>query len=1179
MKKANVFALKKRKREMILLLFAIFFFQFISPMIVFGADVPQNLTGQTDYLIVHNTTDSYSGIGGPSIITVTDTNGDPVPASGNTYSNVPAGSSLVLTCVFHLADGDGMSFYTYSDGSYFEFTLPEGLTFEAPTVTESQIMATDVSTGSWLMGTWQLLADGQTVRVNFTDDLNNHQARWGAVRIEGTFNALEDDESPESTLLLGSQTVTFERELPPPPEITLEKEGVYVASDNTIEWTVTVQPPAGVSLTGLTLKDVYTSNQTYVANSFNVNGSGVADSLLRFSTNTVIYTFPDPATGTYVIKYKTSPSSFGAETGATNKTQSTFKNTASLMRDADTVKGPVEDSVALNWIDKNGSVEDASQLLMRWVIDVNVPAGGTITDVAVVDTLSSGQQLYTAAGYEPQYRIGTGSFQTFGTGTADGQYSASGSNVTFYLPDLSASVRIVYYTVVSDPQTSLNTNNSVVFSNNADLIWEEMPDSDNPPKDPAQVTLVPGGGLIDKNAGSDVNYGPGKEYIKWTITVNRNKITVADANVSDTIPTGQQLIIDASHPFVVKKNGVAIFQTTSAVAGGGLTSSDFLHGFVFTFADEDTDAPGVAIAATYTVEYYTRVVDTTPGNQNDTTGLELLYSNSTVEYKNTAVLGRSSAGGSINRNGSQKYFSQMISKAVVQEYNYADRTVKWQITVNRNQIQLTNGIISDTLPAGMVLLMGGGYDFIVQNMTTSTTYATQPTTGVNGSTGFTVDLPASTSDRYRITFYTRLTDEGLLAQGQGSDDYTNIAYLNADEVSDLSSSATVSVGNPIISKGHDYENGSDHIDWSVVINTGQVDLLNAVVSDDLHDNLMLDPDSIALYRVSITSSGAVGTAVSGTLVDAAAYSVTLPTPTNGNLLTVELPDGPYVYRLEFTTYIISDDLNVVNTIELTGSSSSPTGTSHADRIIINDLWSSGGSGSKTLTVYKTDALGDPVEGATYRLLNFNKDPIMFGGNYVEAVTDASGNALFSNLPDWVFYVIEVDAPAGYLLNPDFLGGQRLTNNMTYDTVDAQALGTLRIIKESTDGKPLNGGVFTLTGVTYDNEVIVRTAASVNGVVTFTDLPIGLYSVQETVAPKGYIASKEIITATVEYNGDKTDVNVTITSDAQKLVNEPVPLPQSGSPLDGHVIVLLGLTPILAGLLLMLKRRRSNGGGV
>jgi hypothetical protein len=67
-----------------------------------NADAPQDLTGQSEYLVVHETTGSYTGLGGPSIITVTDPDGDTITPTGNVYNNVPLGSNLVSSMFFIL---------------------------------------------------------------------------------------------------------------------------------------------------------------------------------------------------------------------------------------------------------------------------------------------------------------------------------------------------------------------------------------------------------------------------------------------------------------------------------------------------------------------------------------------------------------------------------------------------------------------------------------------------------------------------------------------------------------------------------------------------------------------------------------------------------------------------------------------------------------------------------------------------------------------------------------------------------------------------------------------------------------------------------------------------------------------------------------------------------------------
>ena len=81
------------------------------------------------------------------------------------------------------------------------------------------------------------------------------------------------------------------------------------------------------------------------------------------------------------------------------------------------------------------------------------------------------------------------------------------------------------------------------------------------------------------------------------------------------------------------------------------------------------------------------------------------------------------------------------------------------------------------------------------------------------------------------------------------------------------------------------------------------------------------------------------------------------------------------YRLVFQTLILTDDIDLSNIINLTGGAGDPAGSSTSTQIVVTDLYSSGGSGTNTLTVHKTDSTGNPLEGATFRLLNVNKQPI------------------------------------------------------------------------------------------------------------------------------------------------------------------------------------------------------------
>lgn len=1128
--------MKNKKNNLMKLLMTVFLALLMLPIVSILANTPDDLTDQSGYLVIHNTTDSYDATGGPSSIEVKDADDNVIAPVGGSYSDVPADATISLEYVFHLEDGDGQdNFYSYSGSNYFTITLPDGIDFAYTVGQTHDIIAEDATNVQWTLGTWQF-TDSNTIRVDFSADVANHSNMWGKVGVDGTFQELGPDDGTPTEVTFGTEIITIDREVPPLPEIELEKSGVYNASTNDITWTVTVTPPDGTNLDDYTLVDAYSSNQSYKSGTFHVGTDPIADTSLDLTTsNQVSYTFPDNTTGVQTITYKTTPATYSSETGAGNSSteSSTFTNSATVYWGDEAATDPVEATVTTDWISKSGDKVTTSDgsLVIQWTVTATIPGDEAVTGATITDTLPAGLELMEDnATYPVQVNINSGGANTVSEGTGAGTYSytytntSTASTLEYRFPSsLSGSATLIYYTKVTDRDSMLDSNNLVRFINGAKISWSEMSDSAHPPGDVYSVTGVSSGGLLTKSGGSTTNFiYPG--YIQWTITVNRNDISMTNAIIQDTIPANQKLLIDVDHAFTVKQdsNSDPEFTTTSATATTEFTSTDdFFHDFSYALGD---------ITGTYTVTYYTKIVD-----------FSTLYVNSeSVRFSNNVVLKRDGET-DVSVNPAKTYRSQMIAKSVAESYNYATHTMKWQIVVNRNQLPLTNGVVSDSLPAGMVLLIDADHPFAVLEDGETTPLATEPTSSVDGGTAFTYEFPSSIDNQYVITFYTLLIDDALVEQWSGTKDFTNNATLDGEEITTaINASATAQISNPIVSKTYDYETGSDYIDWSAVINPGQIALVKASVTDVLNEGLMLDEDSVKLYKVDVNADGSAKAAADGTLVSSGDYIVSMPTADNGNTLKVTLPNSSHAYRLEFTTYIIVDDLDMVNEISLAGSSGSPSGTAESSRIEINDLWSSGGSGSMSLTVNKLDGENEPVEGAVYRLLNINKEPIVKNGNYIEATTNADGDAIFSNLPTWVFYVVEVDAPDGYLLNSAYLGGDRLDENTTYNTTDETALGTLSFDKEATDEAILSGGTFTLTGTDYDDHTVSRTASAVDGVVTFSDLPIGTYSVTETTAPDGYVESSDTITATVGYNEDETEVVVTITSENDSLVNRPLP---------------------------------------
>ncbi|MDD4796288.1 MAG: collagen binding domain-containing protein, partial [Eubacteriales bacterium] len=922
-------------KKISLLLSVCLLLQIVLPAVALAAATPNDLTGKTQYLVMHDTTGTYPAYqGGPSSLTVKRPDGTPIPLIGNTYSDVPSGSSFELNYVFHLEDGDGISnVYDYSGSNYFDITLPEGITFTPPAGENAKVYAIDKSV-RWHLGNWEFIGPN-TVRVQLTPEAAEHRRMWGEIGIQGTFDETSAGDDDEVSMLLGTQNVTFVRVIPPPPSINVAKTGVYNAASNTITWTITVDPPEGISLAGYKLEDVYSANQTYKAGTFykgvGEGATNIPDANLDLTQlRKIIYEILAGATGQQVFTYQTTPDSFANETGMGGAAYeySRFTNTATLKLGDDPAADPVKADVDINWTSKSGSLVTTTDgsVVMKWEVSVIVPPGSAITGTCITDTLPAGLKLIEASPRLPQVSFAGGTAQNVSSGTGAGTYtytytgSTASSQLVYRFPavdgvdgKLSGTAKFVYFTEVTDRTAYLNNNGSVNFTNSAQLNWAEMPGT-TPPKDTASAGIT-GGGLISKSGGSTVNYvHPG--IIQWTVTVNRNKIAMSAVTILDSVPVGQELLIGSDNPLTIQGPGAPVVITSvEPPLPTALSSEDaFTRKFAYVLGD---------ITDTYTLRYYTRIIDTNPDANNDASGLDTLYVNGQVSFQNGVTLRRGTQDLPIE--GTKTYNSQVIQKTVLEHYNHNTHVAKWSIVVNRNRLPLTTASVRDVLPAGMVLLIDDDHAFAVTKRGVATPVATAPTTGVNGSTEF-VYAFGSINDEHTITFYTQMTDTALLGQWDGEHDFTNRAILEADQLPlDIESTAKTQVINPIVSKRAAYTAGADYIQWSVVINAGQVPLCEAEVEDRLDTGLVLDSASLKLYEVPVAADGTVGQASAGTLVTTG-YTVGEPTAANKNTLSVQLPEGSRsAYRLEFATFIVVNNLDFTNEVTLTGTTQSPGG--------------------------------------------------------------------------------------------------------------------------------------------------------------------------------------------------------------------------------------------------------------
>jgi uncharacterized surface anchored protein len=171
-----------------------------------------------------------------------------------------------------------------------------------------------------------------------------------------------------------------------------------------------------------------------------------------------------------------------------------------------------------------------------------------------------------------------------------------------------------------------------------------------------------------------------------------------------------------------------------------------------------------------------------------------------------------------------------------------------------------------------------------------------------------------------------------------------------------------------------------------------------------------------------------------------------------------------------------------------------------------------------LEVIKADGITNAkLAGAVFRLT----DPTT--GEFWEGETAADGRVLLgagggsrgNQLESETAYILtEIQAPPGYVLDPSprevVLGANNIPNSLTFANLKKP---TLTVIKyDELTNLPLAGASFRLwktEGETWSETQIT----DANGVITWTDLDPGIYSVQEIDEPYGYFkdpARKEIL---------------------------------------------------------------------
>ncbi|MGN0627423.1 MAG: collagen binding domain-containing protein, partial [Oscillospiraceae bacterium] len=163
-----------------------------------------------------------------------------------------------------------------------------------------------------------------------------------------------------------------------------------------------------------------------------------------------------------------------------------------------------------------------------------------------------------------------------------------------------------------------------------------------------------------------------------------------------------------------------------------------------------------------------------------------------------------------------------------------------------------------------------------------------------------------------------------------------------------------------------------------------------------------------------------------------------------------------------------------------------------------------GMGSLTFKKYGSsdDDEGNILPGGTYKLYRVdNGTNTVVEVNGQDSFTTYNGVITISPLPYGTYYVEEISAPSGYVIEGGATGQITLNKTNPHGTVSLVnkpfTSGEIEILKVDEKNQPLSGVEFKLTGAKSET----KTTGS-DGKVTFSGLTAGYYTITETL-PFGY----------------------------------------------------------------------------
>lgn len=234
-------------------------------------------------------------------------------------------------------------------------------------------------------------------------------------------------------------------------------------------------------------------------------------------------------------------------------------------------------------------------------------------------------------------------------------------------------------------------------------------------------------------------------------------------------------------------------------------------------------------------------------------------------------------------------------------------------------------------------------------------------------------------------------------------------------------------------------------------------------------------------------------------------------------------------------------------------------------------------GDGNLVIHKQDG-SDPaisLAGATFEIRDGS------GALVTTVTTGTDGSTTSISLPAGNYTAVETVAPEGYVLDPTphpfVIVADQTNTTIVENTSTPPGEGAIRLRKVDADrpDTPLSGATFELRDST--DAVVATVTTGDDGMAIFSDVPLGSYTLVETVAPQGYRLDSTPRPVTL---GSTDGFDLTATNSPLTTV-PPTPPATAGGSLSGTggaiplIVLTAGVLLVAAGVTVYLLSRRRR----